>query len=247
MRKPPWLGVCGLVAALVGAGVVTEAGARTPSVLASPGLSRSNCVWHATLSGPPSKSLLAILGVLRKPAAPGSVPSTIVSRFTRPIERLIGQEVYVNYLRLARMFDGVAYYIVPIRYDGCGQINLSGDAIWLFSATGGGGGGNAALIERGMWVGTSGPGIPGDPHSGTVQMVVPDGVASATISYPAGPANGFKPKIVSPPVTIEATAVGNVLVFNVPRSSGGGQIVHPTSMVWRNAAGTVIRRFRGRL
>ena len=78
-------------------------------------------------------------------------------------------------------------------------------------------------------------------------MVVPDGVATATISYPAGPANGFKPKIISPPVTIEATAVGNVLVFNVPRSSGGGQIVHPTWMVWRNAAGTVIRRFRGRL
>ena len=96
--------------------------------------------------------------------------------------------------------------------------------VWLSTIGGGGGGGSAKQIEQGKFVGTGGPGIPGNPHSGTVQMVVPDGVASATISYPAGPANGFKPKIISPPVTITATVVGNVLVFNVPRSSGGGQI-----------------------
>jgi hypothetical protein len=243
MRKPLWVAVCGLVAAVLSAGVVAEVGAGTP--VGSIWLAA--CVWHSTLSGPPSKSLLAILGVFRKPATPRSVPSTIASRFTRPVDRLIGREVYVNYLRLARVFDGVAYYIVPIRYDGCGAIERSGDGIWLLTDDGGESGGNVTDIEQGTWVGTSGPGIPGNPHSGTVQMVVPDGVASATISYPAGPANGFKPKTISPPVTITATAVGNVLLFNVPRSSGGSQIDDPTSMIWRNANGTIIRRFQGRL
>jgi hypothetical protein len=65
--------------------------------------------------------------------------------------------------------------------------------------------------------------------------------------YPAGPANGFKPKVISPPVTVTATAVGNLLLFDVPRSSGGNQIIHPTSMIWRNASDTIIRRFHGAL
>jgi hypothetical protein len=78
-------------------------------------------------------------------------------------------------------------------------------------------------------------------------MVVPDGVASATIRYPAGPADGFKPNVISPPVTVTGEAVGNLLMVNVPRSSGGGQIMDPTSMVWRNASGQAIRRFHGRL
>jgi len=212
------------------------------------GVSRAGCVWHATLSGAPSRSLLAILGVLRRPATPADAPSSIVSRFTRPIQRLIGQEVYVKYMRLARLFDGTAFYVVPIRYDGCGPVkSRRGDGIWLLTAGGGGGGGNSTDIENAMFVGTGGPGIPGNPHSGTVRMVVPDGVASATISYPAGPANGFQPKIISPPVTIDATAVGNVLLFNVPRSSGGGQIFKPTSMIWRNTNGKIIRTFHGRL
>jgi hypothetical protein len=119
--------------------------------------------------------------------------------------------------------------------------------VWLSTLGGGGGGGTAADIELGRFVGTGGPGIPGNPHSATVRMVVPDGVASATISYPAGPANGFQPKVISPPVTITATVVWNVLLFNVPRSSGGGQITQPTSMLWRNARGAVIRRFNGQL
>jgi len=125
--------------------------------------------------------------------------------------------------------------------------------VWLSTTRGGGGGGNATLseqvtrIEQGQWVGTGGPGIPGDPHSGTVQMIVPDGVATATIHYPAGPANGFQPKIISPAVTVTDTAVGNVLLFNVPRSSGGGQITKPTTMVWHAADGRVIKTFHGRL
>jgi hypothetical protein len=53
--------------------------------------------------------------------------------------------------------------------------------------------------------------------------------------------------VISPAVTVTGKAIGNLLLFNVPRGSGGGQITHPTSMIWRNADGTIIRRFHGRL
>lgn len=125
--------------------------------------------------------------------------------------------------------------------------------VFLATTGGLGGGGITTLaaqvkaIEQGHWVGTSGPGIPGNPHSGTVQMIVPDGVATATIRYPPGPANGFKPNVISPAVTVTGTAAGNVLLFNVPRSSGGGQIDKPTTMIWRAANGDVIKTFHGRL
>jgi hypothetical protein len=231
---------------LVGAAIAACALSLPTASIAGAG-SNPECAWQPTLPGAPSQSLLAILGVLRRPATPADHAPNIIDQLTRPVNRLLGREVYTNYLRRARVFDGATYYIVPIRYDGCGAIKPGGDGIWLGSTGGGGGGSNANDIEQGKFVGTGGPGIPGNPHSGTVQMVVPDGVASATISYPAGPANGFKPNNISPPVTITATATGNVLLFNVPRSSGGGQIVHPTSMDWRDANGQVVRRFRGRL
>ena len=118
-----------------------------------------------------------------------------------------------------------------------------------FGPTGGGGGcgGTPAQIEAGRFVGTGGPGIPGNRHSGTLQMIVPDGVASVTLRYPPGPANGFKPKIISPAFTLTTSVVNNVVLANVPRSSGGGAIMKPTVMVWRAADGRVIKTFQGTL
>jgi hypothetical protein len=216
-------------------------------VTKSPSFLNASCVWQKTLSGTPTRALLSILGVLRTPAAPLGV--SVLAQLERPLDRTDGAEIYTNFIRRARFFEGQPYYIAAIRFDGCGisGIKPSGDNILLWGDGGGEMGGTAQQIEAGKYVGTGGPGIAGNPHSGTVEMVVPDGVASATIHYPAGPANGFTPKIISPPVTVTATVIGNVLLFNVPRSSGGGQITHPTSMIWRNAAGAIIRTFHGGL
>jgi hypothetical protein len=210
----------------------------------SPSFVNASCVWEKTLSGTPARSLLSILGVLRTPAAPLS--ASVLAQLEQPLDRSNGTEIYTNFIRRARFFEGQPYYIAAIRFDGC-VIKPSGDNILLVGDGGGEIGGTAQRIDAGKYVGTGGPGIAGNPHSGTVEMVVPDRVATATIHYPAGPADGFTPKIISPPVTVTATAVGNVLLFNVPRSSGGGQITHPTSMVWRDAAGAIIRTFHGRL
>jgi hypothetical protein len=118
-----------------------------------------------------------------------------------------------------------------------------------FGPTGGGGGcgGTAAQIEDGRFVITGGPGIAGNRHSGTVQMIVPDGVASVTLRYPPGPANGFTPKIISPAFTLSTRVVNNVMLANVPRNSGGGAISKPTVMVWRAADGHIIKTFHGTL
>jgi hypothetical protein len=227
------------------AGSSAQPGDHLPATKLS-GIVNASCDWQKTLSGTPARSLLSIVGVLRTPAAPLS--ASVLAQLERPLDRLTGLEVYTNYIRRARLYEGQPYYVAAIRYDGCGRgLRPPGDNVALFGDGGGDFGGTAQRVEAGEFVGTGGPGIAGNPHSGTVRMVVPDGVASATIRYPAGPANGFKPKIISPPFTVTATAIGNVLLFNVPRSSGGGQITHPTSMIWRNAAGAIIRTFRGRL
>jgi hypothetical protein len=242
-------GVISVVVAFGGGGDLAGSAAQPGDHLRAtklPGLVNASCAWRKTLSGAPAGSLLSILGVLRTPAAP--VSASVLARLERPLDRSTGLEVYSNYIRRARFFEGQPYYIAAIRYDGCGPgVRPPGDNIALLGDGGGELGGTAQRIEAGNYIGTGGPGIAGNPHSGTVEMVVPDGVASATVRYPAGPANGFKPKIISPPVTVTAAAIGNVLLFNVPRSSGGGQITQPTSMIWRNAAGATIRTFHGRL
>ena len=203
------------------------------------------CAWQETLSGAPDHSLLSILGVLRKRAAPLS--AKVLAQIELPTDRQLGIEYYVDYIRRARFYQGIPYYIAAIHFDSCSKIRRSGDAIAVIGAGGGGPGGTAKSIVSGSFVVTGGPGIAGNPDSGTVTLVVPDGVASATIHYPAGPANTLKPKAVSPPITITASAVGNLLLFNVPRDSGGAQIFKPTSMIWRDAKGKIVKRFSHRL
>jgi hypothetical protein len=114
------------------------------------------------------------------------------------------------------------------------RINLGSGMI---GATGGGGA-TAAEIEQGHDVGT---GPPGSSTSATVTMIVPDGVASVTLRYPAGRASGYSRQI-SPPVTITTAPVNNMLVVSVPRSAGGGPIWAPT-MIWRAANGHIVRTF----
>ncbi len=102
----------------------------------------------------------------------------------------------------------------------------------------GGGGSSAAQIERAEDAGT---GPPGSSTSATITMIVPDGVASVSLHYPAGRASGYSAKI-SPPVTITAPVINNELVVRVPRNGGGGTIRQPR-MIWRAADGRVTKTF----
>jgi len=193
------------------------------------------------LQGAPSKSLLSILSVLRRPASAADRGSGIVARG-------VVQGVFVNYIRRARVVSGSSYYIYPAILGGCGTgetphqgINDLATHVNLGAGIIGGsgeGGATAAQIEQGQAVGT---GPPGSSTSATITMIVPDGVASVTLRYSAGRASGYSKKI-SPSFTTTTTPVNNQVVVSVPRSAGGGPIRKPT-MIWRAASGRVIKTF----
>jgi len=213
-------------------------GGRPPSKTGR--LSAASCVsgGGGALQGAPSKSLLSILGVLRRPATAADAGSGITAR------GLIGG-VFVHYIRRARVVGGSPYYVYPAVVGGCGtgekpregigelatRVDLGGG---LIGGTGGGGA-TAALIEDGQ---DAGSGPPGSSTSATITLVVPDAVAKVTLRYPAGPASGYSPKI-SPPFTVTTTPVENLVVVGVPRSSP----LQRGTMIWRAANGRIIKRF----
>jgi hypothetical protein len=204
-------------------------------------LSPAACYSHTSkaLQGAPSKLLLSILGVLRRPAtAADRIPRALAAQGA-------GSNAFVHFVRRTRVVRGSSYYIYPAIL-GCGgqahqgmmhldtNVDLGGGAI---GATGSGGA-TAADIEQGQDAGT---GPPGSSTSSTVTMIVPDGIAKVTLRYPAGRASGYSTKI-SPPFTITTTPIDNEVVVSVPRSAGGSA-VHQVKMIWRAANGHVTRTF----
>jgi hypothetical protein len=194
-----------------------------------------SCPPSKSLQGRPSRSLLAILGVLRRPAVAADAIHIFQGGFTRG--------VFVRFIRRARVADGSRFYLYPVVVGECGTREKPHQGIMeltqnvdlghgLIGGTGGGGG-TARAIEQGRDA-SSGP--PGSSTSATVTMVVPDGVATVTLHYPAGRASGYSPKI-SPAVTLTTKPVENLLVVRVPRSNPLGR----ATMVWRGPRGRVIK------
>jgi len=198
------------------------------------------------LSGRPSESLLAVLGVLRRPATSADALSAqIAHNFAGGV---FGLSVYTRYVRRARVVAGSSYYVFPVRVSGCSG-EAAHDGIWDLAThvpvghglygSDGGGGGTAASIEQGRDFGT---GPPGSSTSATIDMVVPDGIATVTLHLAAGPANGFHKRVISPPYTVTTRVVGNLAVVTVPRSSG--TTMHDgDTMTWRAADGRLIKTF----
>ncbi|MGD0452843.1 MAG: hypothetical protein ABSB69_04540, partial [Solirubrobacteraceae bacterium] len=199
------------------------------------------CGNGGALQGPPSRSLLSILGVLRRPATAADAGSGIVARG-------FVSGVFVHYIRLARVFDGSPYYLYPGIVGGCGTGEAPHEGIMELATNvdlghgikggSGGGGATAAAIEQGEDASSSG--LPGSTTSSMITMVVPDGVAKVTLRYPAGRASGYSPKI-SPPFTITTAPVGNLVVATLPRSNP----LQQGAVIWRSADGRVIRTFDG--
>jgi hypothetical protein len=68
----------------------------------------SNNRGPTTVHGAPGPALLAQLGVLRRPATPSSTLRTLLGGGF-----LAGSRVYINYIRLARIDYGRAFYLIP--------------------------------------------------------------------------------------------------------------------------------------
>ncbi|HEY4452525.1 MAG TPA: hypothetical protein VGN13_13135 [Solirubrobacteraceae bacterium] len=237
------IAIGGIVLGAGGAG----GGSHARGVAASAGVSAGRSPRHSTascppaqsLQGRPSRSLLAILGVLRRPAVAADAIHIFQGGFTRG--------VFVRYIRRARVADGARYYLYPVIVGECGTREKPHQGIMELAQNvdlghgliggSGGGGESAGAIEQGR---DAGSGPPGSGTSATVTMVVPDGVATVTLRYPAGRASGYSPKI-SPAVTLTAKPVENLLVVRVPRSDPLGR----ATMVWRGPRGRVIKTLHG--
>jgi hypothetical protein len=193
------------------------------------------------LKRPPSRSLLSILGVLRRHAMAADNSSGMVAAG-------LVRDVFVRYIRLTRVVGASSYYIYPAVVGGCGTGQIPREGIvtrdahidlghGLLGAVCGGGA-SAADIEQGRDV-ESGP--PGSSTSETITMVVPDGVAQVTLHYAPGPDNGYTRKI-SPSFTLTSPVINNELVVLLPRSVGLEGIAG-VKMIWRAPDGRIVRTF----
>jgi hypothetical protein len=192
------------------------------------------------LSGPPSASLLSILGVLRRPQIATDIGAGISGGG-------VIRDVFVDYIRRTRVVSGSSYYLYPAILGGCGtgerphqgivnhtsHVNLGAGIVGGV----GGGGYTAAEIEHGLAVET---GPPSSATSETVTLIVPDGVTNVTLRYPAGPAGGYS-RTISPAFSVSGSAIGNEVIVTVPRSSGTE--ASGVRAIWRGPGGRVLRRF----
>jgi hypothetical protein len=207
------------------------------TILAVSGAGASTLTFDK-LQGAPSKSLLSILGVLRRPATSAdSAPETVVDSLSDPFGP---QSVYVNYVRRARVINGASYYLIPVRGDacsGCGARDRIWEQAWHALGQGrsggpGGGSWTAAQIEHGEAV-IAGSGV---SSAMTITIVVPDSVAIVTLHLPAV-VGGSDPHPARA-LTYSTKPVGNLVVMPV---IGKATRLHNAVMTWRNEAHEVIK------
>ena len=122
-------------------------------------------------------------------------------------------------------------------------VGVSLDAIGMYGAGGFGGGvSTAAVIEKGTALGLGGAATGSGPDTSFVDGVVPDGVASVTLHYDAGPLGGYSHRQVAA-VDVTTKPVDNVIVAIVPRPTGNAE---PSTITWRAADGRITRTIHER-
>jgi len=224
--------------------------------------------------GSPSQALLSILGVLRRPPQlTDKLPTRVVGLDHRVVPNGSlppAKGIYVRYIRRARWRFGAGYYIVPAA-DVNAQSQLpracaaaqrqaleqelpqipkrlraptlalertflaqtrfaaephEGICLLALNSTGGGDvqcGSTASDIEQGRTTGTGGPtGVP------VAYGVIPDGVATVTLHFGQS--------------RFTVHAIGNVWILPLHRRQP--QDGFPDKIVWRSAAGAVIKTMR---
>ena len=227
-------------------------------------------------NGTPSRAMLSVLGVLRRPATPQDVlPSQWFSR-GRLIFSPGATDVYIHYVRLARVVNGVSVFIVPAGKVGvpsppaatltrCKAEDMAAlrallptvprklrastlrYGAWVFNPAriiateqgvhegafqimeaGNGsestGGDSPSMIEADGFLGAS---------DNVIDGVVPSGVASVTLHFPAGGHGSHR----LPPISLSSNVIGNVFVMTIPNF--GAARYWPSTMIWRAASGAV--------
>lgn len=203
--------------------------------------------------GSPSRGLLSILGVLRRPTTPAD---KLGQWFLNDPHNEIGG-VYVNYVRLARRADGNNFYIVPVSAGGFRPVpeRCYGEEAAALAREQMSAASRAQILQYLAWErsqdvphedgicfaevsprgGASigcGSQLSAIERHGTLtgdgvlmSGVVPDGVASVTLRFPKA--------------SVTARAVDNVFVAREPRGDNP-----PPRIAWRSADGTIIKTIR---
>lgn len=232
----------------------------------------------------PDPSLLAILGVLRRPQLPSDIPPP--SRLQDPA--LQGVEVAYERL-LARTAHGERFYLIPaffappaIPTTGCkpplspaelhAQQTLQQQAVQhprfllMISeltadgapAGGGGAASTAAQILAGVGLSSSfGGGGSGryENESGTLEGLVPDGVASVELDYRHRPSRALpvtgnffflsvSGRVRRPALASSPNGLPVPRLPQFPPRSGPLAPIAPIEIVWHDAHGAVIRSIR---
>jgi hypothetical protein len=216
---------------------IGASGGRATRIVAARPMTLTSCA-SSPLSGPPSKALLSILAVLRRPATPADSfrPSPLLTR---------GVRIFVNYVRRARVVSGSTYYVYPVFATPCGVLSgQSGESMALTDVTHSCGTGTVAgltavQIRQGEALSYGGD-CSRSLLLSQVSGIVPDGVAAVTLHYPAGRVGGYSHKM-APAANVTTRPVNNVIVVMVPRGGGNGRSW--TTMTWRAANGTIIQTF----
>jgi hypothetical protein len=173
--------------------------------------------------------------VLRRPRTPSdALPVTVLSNYTT---RRSGIQIFVNYVRRARVVAGTAFYVIPERVTRCLPSLKPFDSLDLYALGLGGGGGGIVRPDQFLTGFTKGRSAP--PHT-SLYAVAPDGVATITLHYPAGRAGGFSHEML-PAFTTTTKVVNNIVDVTVPRA--GERARSSMTMTWRAANGPVIRTF----
>jgi hypothetical protein len=117
------------------------------------------------------------------------------------------------------------------------------EGVFLFAehANGGGGGGGSqslSSIREGGPLGGGGGGKPPTPI--VMDGIVPAGVATVTLQFPASRYGSHR----LPPLSATGEVVNNVFVISIPTLFQRG--AWPTTAIWRSASGTVIKTIHER-
>jgi hypothetical protein len=201
--------------------------------------------------GAPPKSLLTILGVLRRPQRaqdrlPRSAPpfyrngspnyrlpaSAFPSRSSAALSTSATVYPYVRYVRRARTSDGLVDYLIPLAAatnlahpDHCSRPFFAGMALLQ---TGGGGQSSTCCLRTTAILARRAGNTTSSSTETVLTSVVPDQVATVTVYLtPQQHATGHDH-------TITASPVGNIVSVRVPPNARA-------RVVWRTASGQIIK------
>jgi hypothetical protein len=235
--------IAGVVASVVAATSIAWPGA------AAAGSRAAGCkpLPRPYSTGTPSKALLSVVGVFREgaTAADRAFAREYVAAVAANPGRFDGRITFINYVRLARVVDGVSYYLVPVIRVSCDG-SEGPDAVEVMGRGGSYCCDYAPDIAEGKTVVDYDSGS--SNASTTIVMLIPDGVASVTIHLPAGTTrhyprrpDGKLEQQYNKAYTTTTPIVGNLLVVTLPGAPG--RFDHPLTLQWRNTGGQVLRTF----